>query len=237
MVNIVSSYNCHAIFDTVGIGINSLEEILKRNNETDDEIDLLSIDIDSDDYYVFESLRYVKSRVLVIEYNPTIHAHLDIYQEFGSLLGAGASVGALNRIAMQKNMTLVAITATNAIFVLNEYIPLLEKEYDFDITRMRNDDQLQYFITDYSGNHAIIADIQFNDPYQTKDSIIKNLNNGKNTRITTNLKNRLVELILTEDVTAGEIVTSQAAGIIHTHIVEFIADTDLTAGTKVLLKI
>ena len=233
--NIEASYNCHAIFDTVGTGINSLEEILKRNNETVDKIDLLSIDIDSDDYYVFESLASLKSRIIVVEYNPTIPAALDVYQEFGAYMGA--SVGALNRIAVQKNMTLVAITATNAIFVLNEYIPLLEKEYDFEITRMRNDDQLQYFITDFSGNHAIISGKQFNDPYQTKDSIIKNLKHGENTRITTELKNRLVEIVLSEDYIAGTTVTSQATGIVNNPMVEFSVHTDLKAGTKVFVKI
>lgn len=134
-------------------------------------------------------------------------------------------------------MTIVAITATNVIFVLNEFIPLLEKEYDFDINTMKNDDKLQYFITDYSGNHAIISGNFFNDPYNTKDNIINTFNHGDNTLITTNLRKRIVEIIINEDIKAGTVYRTKAKGVVNDPYVEFLVEKDLKAGTKVFLPI
>jgi hypothetical protein len=234
LIDNISKYNCHAILDVIGLGINSLENILKRNDEFYEEIDLLSIDIDSDDYYVFDSLTLLKSRVVVIEYNPTIPANLDIFQEVGS--NVGASVFALCRIAKSKNMTLVAITTSNLFFVQNSYLQLLE-EFDFSIERMKYDDQLQYFITSYSGDYAIVSSNKFIDPFMTKDTPITHLNHGNSSIITTNLGKRIVEFILTEDIVAHQVYRKQVVGIIHNHTVEYSVANDLKAGTKISLKI
>ena len=220
--------------DVIGLGTNSLENILKRNDEFYEEIDLLSIDIDSDDYYVFDSLMLLKSRVVVVEYNPTMPANLDIFQEVGS--NVGASVFALCRIAKSKNMTLVAITTSNLFFVQNSYLQLLE-EFDFSIERMKYDDQLQYFITSYSGDYAIVSSNKFIDPFMTKDTPITHLNHGNSSIITTNLGKRIVEFILTEDIVAHQVYRKQVFGLVHNYTVEYSVANDLKAGTKMSLKI
>lgn len=234
-----SEYNCHTICSIVGINDNSLENILERNNEVYDDIDLLSIDIDSDDYYIFESLTGLRCRIVIVEYNPTIPAVLDIYQELGS--NVGSSVKALCRIGTQKNMTLVAITATNLIFVSNTYMHLLEEfgvaTDDFGIERMKYDNQLQYLITSYTGDYAIVASKTFTDPYGTKDSTVTNLHNGENAIITTDLGKRIVEFIINTDIVANQVYTTLVKGIVHDHTVQYTVEKDLKAGTKIQMKI
>lgn len=52
-------------------GENRLDNILSSVNAPED-IDILSIDVDGIDYFIWESLNEFKPRVIVIEFNPTI---------------------------------------------------------------------------------------------------------------------------------------------------------------------
>jgi hypothetical protein len=148
----VSDYDCICLNAFVTrTGKSSLESILEMNGISFD-IDLLSIDIDGDDYYVLESLEKLKPRVIVCEHNPTIPATADIYAAYGS--NFGASVGALTRLAETKGYLLVALTETNCIFVLdtlaNHFVDF-EKRIEF----LRSDRQLIYLVTNYAGDYVI----------------------------------------------------------------------------------
>lgn len=154
LLNNVRSYNCIAINRYVGIGPdNSLEAILQQNN-IHDQIDLLSIDIDGDDYHIFESLRALHPRVIICEYNPTIPAELDIYQQYGDYFGC--SVGALVRVAATKGYTLVAITETNVFFVENSLINLFYN-YELTLSKIAVNDYVKYIIFSYAGMPVIIG--------------------------------------------------------------------------------
>lgn len=97
-------------------GENSLDHILTRLGAPP-RLDLLSIDIDSDDYYVFESLRSFTPRLVVVEYNPTVPPETDLVQARGEYFGASAR--ALVRLARGKGYKLVCCTETNCFFVLD----------------------------------------------------------------------------------------------------------------------
>ena len=88
------------------------------------EVDLLSIDIDSYDYWVLESLSVVSPRVLVVEYNASLGADraLTIPKD-GRLEDVpkrvrGASLAAIEKLARRKGYRLVVCdpTGTNAFF-------------------------------------------------------------------------------------------------------------------------
>jgi hypothetical protein len=64
-------------------------EALKQNGVSSD-IDLLSIDVDEDDYYILESLKELKPRLIVCEFNPTIPPDMDIILEKGNCFGCSA---------------------------------------------------------------------------------------------------------------------------------------------------
>jgi hypothetical protein len=95
------------------------------------EVDLLSIDIDSYDYWVLEALSVVSPRVLVVEYNAALgaeravtipkHAALDDIPK----AWRGASLAALEKLARRKGYRLVVCdpTGTNAFFLRDDVAP------------------------------------------------------------------------------------------------------------------
>jgi len=97
------------------VGVNSLDSILSRLNST--TIDLLSIDIDGDDYYILKSLS-IRPKILILEYNPTIPPHLSVISSKGTYFGSSAK--AIVELGREKGYSLATITETNCIFVTNE---------------------------------------------------------------------------------------------------------------------
>jgi hypothetical protein len=131
-------------------GPSRLEALLERAGVVS-EVDLLSIDIDGDDFYVLESLERLRPRVIICEYNPTIPADVDLHAEYGSSFGA--SVAALTRVARDKGYELVALTQTNCFFVLREETTKLS-EFETKIEKIRCDDQIVYLMTSYTGDYV-----------------------------------------------------------------------------------
>ncbi len=95
-------------------GENSLDSILTRHSAPE-RFDLLSIDIDGDDYYIFKSLKKFTPRVVVIEFNATVPPFMEIVQETGEFFGASAL--AILNLAHEKRYRIVACTETNCILV------------------------------------------------------------------------------------------------------------------------
>jgi hypothetical protein len=89
------------------------------------DLDLLGIDIDGNDYFVWEAITVIEPRVVVIEYNakfpPPMHWVID-YNPTHSWDGSdqfGASLESLTDLGRRKGYRLVGcnITGTNAFFV------------------------------------------------------------------------------------------------------------------------
>jgi len=138
---------------------NTLEDILIRNN-IDFNIDLLSIDIDGNDYWILNSLDKLKPRVIVCEYNFTIPSHVDIYQNYlpGQTWTFGSSIKSLTRIAKDKGYTLVAATIVNAFFIRNDLMPKLKKyNLKYDSITSVNKSRLAYCIIDPRGDYLIVS--------------------------------------------------------------------------------
>jgi hypothetical protein len=89
------------------------------------DIDLLSIDIDGNDYWVWQSITVVEPRVVVIEYNARYPPGLSWIMpynprnQFWDDGYFGASLSALEELGRQKGYVLVGcdFTGTNAFFV------------------------------------------------------------------------------------------------------------------------
>lgn len=94
------------------------------------EIDLLSIDIDGNDYYVFQSLEAVRPRVVIIEYNalytPPVRWRIPYNPAFAwdGSDWYGASLQSLHELFGQRGYTLVAcnVTGSNAFFVRQDLV-------------------------------------------------------------------------------------------------------------------
>jgi hypothetical protein len=94
------------------------------------QFDLLSIDIDGNDFWVWEQIPH-RPRVLVIEYNAHVPPHLartiryDPKFQWNGTDYFGASLLALQHLGQRKGYTLVYCerTGANAFFVANEALP------------------------------------------------------------------------------------------------------------------
>lgn len=82
------------------------------------DFDVLSIDIDGDDYHVWSDVWTYKPKIVVIEYNETIPTFF--INPKGSQVGS--SLLALNNLAISKGYSFHSATAANLIFVDKKYL-------------------------------------------------------------------------------------------------------------------
>lgn len=120
-------------------GENKLDNILSQT-AIPKQFDLLSIDIDGDDYYVWQSLNKYQSKVVIIEINNDKPGVKRINKR-GSPLGrdgagtgissmqgitgyTGTSILSMTELATRKQYSLLANVRCNAVFVRQEYLNL-----------------------------------------------------------------------------------------------------------------
>jgi hypothetical protein len=87
------------------------------------EFDVLSIDIDGNDYHVWKAVTRYRPRVVVIEYNPTVPTPVDFVQPADMAVNQGASLKAMARLGRDKGYELVSVTEHNCLFVIAELFP------------------------------------------------------------------------------------------------------------------
>lgn len=83
-----------------------------RDNNIEGEIDLLSIDIDGNDYWVWEAISVINPRVVVMEYNTAMGHHslaipYNPAHRYQSDFYYGASLRALSKLAVKKGYNLI----------------------------------------------------------------------------------------------------------------------------------
>jgi hypothetical protein len=103
-------------------GENSLDNILGRTPIPGD-FDLLSIDIDGNDWHVWNKLTNYRPRLVVVEFNPSASNELFFVQDADPSLNQGASLLAFIDLGKQKGYELVATSLANAFFVRDEDFP------------------------------------------------------------------------------------------------------------------
>ncbi|MBN9204240.1 hypothetical protein [Methylibium petroleiphilum] len=79
--------------------------------------DLISIDIDGNDYHVWDSLKSYAPRIVVIEFNSTIPNDVVFVQDMNFKVNQGCSLLALIELGQTKGYELAYVTHLNAIFV------------------------------------------------------------------------------------------------------------------------
>lgn len=109
------------------------------------DFEVLSIDIDGNDYHVWRAVRRYRPKVVVIEYNPTIPTAVEFVQRDSVDVNQGSSILSLTRLARDKGYELVCATAWNCIFVRAEYFARFEIA-DSSPQRLRADEKLVTWI-------------------------------------------------------------------------------------------
>ncbi len=153
-------------------GKKNLDNILSKISDLN-EIDLLSIDIDGNDYYVFQSIDKFTPKCVIIEYNPTIPAHLEIIQKEDQYFGASA--GSIIKLADQKGYILIHATTTNLIFIQKKYKIKFPIKYSNPIDIVPSN-HITYIVTSYSGDTYIYGNLTY---AKLKSFSIKNFINSQ----------------------------------------------------------
>jgi hypothetical protein len=105
------------------VTVETIDQVVRGRYSGD--IDVLSIDIDGNDYWIWQAIRCVQPRVLVIEYNATFRPPISIVQPYtpdtcwDGTNYFGASLSALEQLGCDKGYSLVGcnLTGVNAFFV------------------------------------------------------------------------------------------------------------------------
>ena len=119
------------------ITIDNINDIFLKNGIKDD-IGLLSVDIDGNDYWVWESINCIQPRIVVAEYNSLFGPHAKVSTPYTpsfyrgdahySKVYYGASIAALTNLASQKGYSLVGsnIAGNNIFFVRDDLLGSLK---------------------------------------------------------------------------------------------------------------
>ena len=124
------SHNPGVVAVAAAVSPENINQLLTEHGFTG-EVDLLSIDIDSYDYWVLEAISVVSPRVLVVEYNAGLGAERAVTMPKHAALDdipkpyRGASLAALEKLARRKHYRLVVCdpTGTNAFFLRDDVAP------------------------------------------------------------------------------------------------------------------
>lgn len=103
-------------------GDSALDSILQKT-QLPRRFDLLSVDVDGNDWHIWNALNSYRPRVVVIEFNPTIPNDVVFIQDADFQINQGCSLLALIELAKKKGYELVAATGWNGIFVERELFP------------------------------------------------------------------------------------------------------------------
>lgn len=111
------------------VSAESIEELLKTY-QVPPELDLLSIDIDRNDFYVWKAITSYRPRVVIIEYNGIFPPQTDWVIDYDAdstwdgTSQFGASLKALERLACEKGYALVGcnLAGVNAFFVREDLV-------------------------------------------------------------------------------------------------------------------
>ena len=123
----VSVKNQMITSDNINDTLNFYKYVIKK------DIDIVSIDIDGEDYNVWEAIGDKSIKVFIIEFNPTIHPDLSINQN-NTNYRFGASYTSLVELGNKKGYTLIACTKCNCIFIENSYLDKIEN-FDFSFNK------------------------------------------------------------------------------------------------------
>lgn len=134
----------------------SLGNILKKHDFPKD-FDLLSIDIDGNEYEVWESFEEFQPSVVIIEYNPTIPPYYEFIDRGGRSF-MGSSCLALYKLGKKKGYEMVCCTESNCFFVKKEFFYLFGIK-DNSPQNLQYKDKLCFVALNHSGEVVFEKDI------------------------------------------------------------------------------
>lgn len=139
----------------------NIEDIFKKNNVPVD-FDLLSIDIDGNDYHVWNAIKAFHPRVVVIEYNASVGPSKDFVVPYlpsrvwdGSNY-FGTSLKSAELLGNKKGYSLVGcdLAGINAFFVRND---LLNDKFEAPFTSENHYEPPRYYLKYFGGHQPSVS--------------------------------------------------------------------------------
>jgi len=100
-------------------GKDALDNILAAYDVPAD-FDLLSIDVDGNDWHIWKSVEKYRPRVVLIEFNPSVPNDVLFVQDADPRINQGASLLAMIELGKEKGYSLVCANCWDAFFVRDE---------------------------------------------------------------------------------------------------------------------
>ncbi len=128
------------------------ESIVEMENRIPLDFDFLSMDVDGNEYHIWESLELFKPKVVCIEYNPSIPTEVEFVQPADVNVMQGSSLKSIVDLGKKKGYELVCVLMDNAIFVKKEYYHLFNI-IDNSPYKLRKDvSQVMYMFIGFDGH-------------------------------------------------------------------------------------
>jgi hypothetical protein len=140
---------------SVGFSKSDSLDVLLSRCDIPADFDLLSIDIDGNDYYAWEAVERYRPKLVIIEFNPTFANAMLFVQKKKPAIGHGASPASLVELGKRKGYELIASTDLNLLFVASEHYPAFGIA-DNSLALMRDDSDVPRIFVGYDG-HVYLA--------------------------------------------------------------------------------
>jgi hypothetical protein len=98
----------------------NLDRILEKTAAPLD-FDLLSIDVDGNDYHIWKAVEKFRPKLVLIEFNPTASNRFHFIQPASAKSNQSSSPAALNELAKSKGYELICVIGPNLLFVDRQY--------------------------------------------------------------------------------------------------------------------
>jgi hypothetical protein len=133
-------------------GDNSIDSIFSKL-KLDEPIDLLSLDIDGNEYYILKNMK-IRPRVIVVEFNPTLPLDAFIHQPLDGYFGC--SQAALESV-LGDDYKLVAITDCNCFFVHSKCVKMIEEKFETNRALIKNENYQMVLSSTYDGKTFLLS--------------------------------------------------------------------------------
>jgi hypothetical protein len=143
----------HVIEAYAGMGAESSLDRLFARTPMPETFELLSIDIDGDDFHLWSGLDRFHPKVVVVEYNATFPPEVKYVQQVGD--NVGSSAAALVALGERKGYCLAGLTQTNLIFVDRQEIVKLG-DLRTGLADLFDRSRLPVVYSDLSGHHYVL---------------------------------------------------------------------------------
>jgi hypothetical protein len=126
--NYAHNANVFPVNAFVGFEIDDGLDTILADFPIPDSFDLLSIDVDGNDYHIWKAIDKYRPKAVVIEFNPTIPTELRFVQPADPSINQGSSLLSLIELGKEKGYELVSVLSCNAFFIDRRLYPRFEIE-------------------------------------------------------------------------------------------------------------